>query len=223
MRTMVVAVVLALAVPSPATSQSIQETQIQLRLDHPIRVRGSVRGSEMVRYRFNAPAEARLSIGMESNNPRAHFDLNGPLGIDGMPDKPVFASSASATTFTGRIPRSGTYTIRISLDHGMTTEEAYYRLDLRLAGVAGPGQWSENAAAAASPGVSENWRVVGFKAGSGLNIRAAPSAHADVIARATNGEVLKRGSCRTVAPTGWCQVTTQAGVEGWAAERLLGQ
>ena len=56
--------------------------------------------------------------------------------------------------FTGRLPRSGLYGIRISLerDAASRNEKAYYRLDIRLAGMAGPIQRSEDEVAGALSG-----------------------------------------------------------------------
>ena len=162
---------------------------------------------------------------METDNPSAHFDLQGPTSAADVPDKAIFVGSVSGMKFTGRIPRSGVYVIRLSLerDAARRNEEAYYRLDIRLAGMAGPTQRSEEDVAGALSGGADEWRVVGFKAESALNIRAAPSAQAEIVARARNGDVLKRGGCRMAGQISWCRVTTQDGVEGWAAERLLGE
>ena len=55
MRAMLIAVTLALTGVFPAAAQDIQQKQIQLTVDHPIRLRGSFHGSETVDYRFNAP------------------------------------------------------------------------------------------------------------------------------------------------------------------------
>ena len=117
------------------------------------------------------------------------------------------------------------YGIRISLerDAASRNEIAYYRLDVRLADMAGPTQQSEEDLAGTRRGVAYEWRVVGFKAESALKIRVAPSARAEIIARARNGDILKRGGCRMAAQISWCRVTTLDGVEGWAAERFMSE
>ena len=89
--------------------------------------------------------------------------------------------------------------------------------------MAGPTQRSEDDVAGALSVGGDEWRVVGFKAGTALNIRAEPSAQAEIVARAKNGDVLKRGGCRIAGQISWCRVTTQDGVEGWAVERFLGE
>ena len=102
----------------------------------------------------------------------------------GVPDEAFSRGSNGDMRFTGRLPRSGLYGIRISLerDAASRNEIAYYRLDVRLADMAGPTQQSEEDLAGTRRGVAYEWRVVGFKAESALNIRAAPSARAEIVA-----------------------------------------
>ena len=215
-------VALALTGASPAAAQDIRQKQIQLAVDHPIRLRGAFHGSEMVDYRFDGAEGARLSIAMHTDNPSAHFDLHGPVGGPSRPDESAFIGPASGLEFTGRIPQAGVYVIRVSLfrDAARRNEEAYYRLDIRWGGNAGAAPPSEGDVAGDG---TDQWQVVGFKAESALNIRSAPSARGVVVARARNGDVLNKGGCLVTDQTSWCRVTTQDGIEGWAARHLLGE
>ena len=59
---MLIAAALALSAAYPAAAQDIQQKQIQLAIDHPIRLRGSFQGSEVVDYRFRGEEGARLTL-----------------------------------------------------------------------------------------------------------------------------------------------------------------
>ena len=106
MRAVLVAIGLALAATPPASAQATQQRQIRLVIDHPIRLRGSVHGSELVNFRFDATEGTQLSIAMASDNPSAHFNFYGPIGTAGMPDEAIFSGSTSGREFVGRIPQS---------------------------------------------------------------------------------------------------------------------
>jgi len=99
-----------------SAAQDIPPKQIQLAIDHPIRLRGSFQGSKVVDYRFRGVEGTWLTVAMQSDNPSAHFDLHSPTAAAGVPDEAFSRGSNGDMRFTGRLPRSGLYGIRISLE-----------------------------------------------------------------------------------------------------------
>ena len=223
MHALFIAVALALAAAPPATAQATQQREIRLTIDHPIRLRGSVHGSELVNFRFDAAEGTQLSIAMASDNPSAHFNLYGPMGTADMPDEAIFSGSTGGREFVGRIPQSAAYLVRVHLMRATVRrdEEAYYRLDMRLTNVAELSAPSDGDLTGAVPSSPQEWRVVGIDGGDGLNIRAGPSASMAVVGRVSNSTILRNHGCRMTGKSRWCNVTSPDGVEGWAFGRFL--
>ena len=194
MRAVLVAIGLALAATPPASAQATQQRQILLVIDHPIRLRGSVHGSELVNFRFDATEGTQLSIAMASDNPSAHFNFYGPIGTAGMPDEAIFTGSTSGREFVGRIPQSAAYVVRVHLMRATArrNEEAYYRLDMRLTSIAKPSTPSDGDLTGAVPSGPQEWRVIGIGAGDALNIRAGPSASMAIVGRVGDGAILQQ-------------------------------
>ncbi len=69
----------------------------------------------------------------------------------------------------------------------------------------------------------DTWVVTGLPAGDTLNLRAQPSAQAQILARLQPGVRLVNLGCRLVGQTRWCQVRTIGGVDltGWVNARYL--
>ncbi len=69
----------------------------------------------------------------------------------------------------------------------------------------------------------DTWVVSGLPAGDTLNLRAQPSAQAQVLARLQPGSRLVNLGCRQEGQTRWCQVRTIGGVDvtGWVNGRYL--
>ena len=89
-----------------------------------------------MRIRRGATRNVRSELARLLSHPTPRIDSNGNM------------------RFTGRLPWSGPYEIRISLERDAVrrNETAYYRLDIRLAGTGGPTQRSEeDVAGATSP------------------------------------------------------------------------
>ncbi len=223
MRAVLVAIGLALAATPPASAQATQQRQILLVIDHPIRLRGSVHGSELVNFRFDATEGTQLSIAMASDNPSAHFNFYGPIGTAGMPDEAIFTGSTSGREFVGRIPQSAAYVVRVHLMRATArrNEEAYYRLDMRLTSIAESSTPSDGDLTGAVPSGPQEWRVIGIGAGDALNIRAGPSASMAIVGRVGDGAILRNHGCRMTGKSRWCNVTSQDGIEGWAFGRFL--
>jgi uncharacterized protein YraI len=65
------------------------------------------------------------------------------------------------------------------------------------------------------------WVVAGVPAGDVLNLRAAPSASAPLVAAFANGEILRNLGCRTEGSSRWCRVERVLGPSGWVSARYL--
>jgi uncharacterized protein YraI len=81
------------------------------------------------------------------------------------------------------------------------------------------GGWSGGSGASGP----DTWVVTGLPAGDTLNLRAQPSAQAQILARLQPGVRLVNLGCRMVGQTRWCQVRTIGGVDltGWLNGRYL--
>lgn len=67
------------------------------------------------------------------------------------------------------------------------------------------------------------WAVSGLREGSSLNVRAEPSASANVLIRVSPGTVLRNLGCTGERDARWCQVESPDGlaIKGWVAGRYL--
>jgi hypothetical protein len=188
-------------------------------------IRGAIRSDEIVNYVIDIPADRKLAISMQTSGPSSYFDILAPG------DAAMHLGSKSGNSFVGSTLLSGDYVIRVyqTNNPARRNERARYALNIQIAGPSPAIQAAGSPASApkhapdfadALAGGPTWWRVVVTEGGA-LNMRAAPSAQSEVVARLPHGAELKNGGCQMTGKTRWCRVTTKDGQEGWAAGRYL--
>ena len=66
------------------------------------------------------------------------------------------------------------------------------------------------------------WYVAGVPLNDTLNIRSGPSTSNRIVARETNGTLMRNLGCRQTGNTRWCRVEPEnGGYTGWASQRYL--
>lgn len=187
-------------------------------------IRGQVTGPEIVAYTLGAEAGQRMKISLTKNNTAVYFNVYGPGSEPGDAALAAGARTGSympeVNRFDGVLPTSGEYTITVFLYRNAARrgEQADYTLDISIAGDTGPAVQGDYADGL--QGGPDFWRV---DAGTGLNLRDAPSTGARIVMNLPNGLELRNLGCRMAAGRRWCRVATLSdpGVEGWAAGDFL--
>jgi hypothetical protein len=182
-----------------------------------------ITGSESVVYTIGAEAGQRMQIRLTSDNLATYFNVYPPGRGPG--DEALAVSEMTGpmvpdlNVFDGVLPASGTYSVSVYLYRNAARrgEVSNYSLDIQIMG--GTGDVVEGDFADGLQGGPDFWRV---RAGSGLNLRAAPSTGARVLVLLPNGLELRNLGCRMAEGRRWCQVATPDGsLTGWAAGDFL--
>ena len=100
-------------------------------------VRGTIRGYSTVDYIVGARAGQTLRVSMRTSNASAYFNVVAPRAQDAM-----FVGSYAGNRFSGRLPQTGDYRIRVYLMRNAARrgEVSNYSLDIGIAGqMGGPG------------------------------------------------------------------------------------
>ena len=173
-------------------------------------IKGAIRGNESIEYLVGVKAGQPLTVAMTASNASARFNIL-PQG-----SRAMHIGSVAGNEFTGTIPATGEYAIRVYLmrDAARRNEQASYTLRISTARPAP--DYADGLS-----GGPDFWRVV-VPNGDGLNVRAAPAARGPIVGWLANGTVLRNGGCRMNGSTRWCRVEMpDGGVRGWAAGRYL--
>jgi Bacterial SH3 domain len=179
-----------------------------------VRYNGSIRGYESDTYIVDAKRGQKLVLNLRSGNRFAYFNILPPGS-----DSAIYIGSIEGNISSTVLPRSGKYRVQVYLMRNAARrgEVANYRLRIRIpAGIADDGDYADG-----DDGGPDNWIVSGVANGDQLNIRTAPSANAELVARVRNGTVLRNLGCRTTGASRWCRVATRLNDRGWANGRYL--
>jgi hypothetical protein len=182
-----------------------------------------ITGRESVVYTIGAEAGQRMQIRLTSDNLATYFNVYPPGSGPG--DEALAVSEMTGpmvpdlNVFDAVLPTSGTYSVSVYLYRNAARrgEVSNYSLEISITG--GTGAVVEGDFADGLQGGPDFWRV---RAGSGLNLRAAPSAGAGVLVLLPNGLELRNLGCRMAEGRRWCQVATPDGsLTGWAVGDYL--
>jgi hypothetical protein len=90
-----------------------------------------LKGDETVDYKLGAHAGQTMNVTLKSSNRMNYFNVLPP-GTD----TALFVGADSGSQFSGALPKSGTYTVRVYLMRAAArrNETADYSLDLRITG-----------------------------------------------------------------------------------------
>lgn len=184
-----------------------------------------ITGRESVVYTIGAEAGQRMRIRLTSGNLATYFNVYPPGRGPG--DEALAVSEMTGpmvpdlNVFDAVLPASGTYSVSVYLYRNAARrgEVSNYSLDIRVTGETGA--VVEGDFADGLQGGPDFWRV---RAGSGLNLRTAPSTGARVLANLPNGLELRNLGCRMAEGRRWCQVATPDGsLTGWVAGDYLAE
>ncbi|WP_447729044.1 hypothetical protein [Sphingomonas koreensis] len=129
----------SLCIVAPAVAQSPTRSE---RVQFPRGassqvVRGTIRGYSSVDYIVGARAGQTLRVSMRTGNASAYFNVIAPGAQNAM-----FIGSNGGNRFSGRLPQTGDYRVRIYLMRNAARrgESATYALDIGVSGqLGGPG------------------------------------------------------------------------------------
>ena len=169
-------------------------------------VEGSIKGYETVDYVLGASGGQTMTVNMQTDNLSSYFNILAP----GEADVAFFVGSTSGNSYSGALPDSGDYKVRVYMmrNAARRDEVANYSLDIAIAGAGGsqsssgePTTRSENVKFAAGTsgtvlggtlggGDAVNY-VLGARNGQFLNVslmEAGPDTHFNIFM--PNGELL---------------------------------
>ncbi|WP_306030232.1 SH3 domain-containing protein [Stappia sp. MMSF_3263] len=213
-----------LSVQGAATAQDVRSERLRFPGGaNGIEVQGRISGYETVDYVLGARAGQRMSVTLQSRNRFAYFNVLAPGS-----DSALFVGSRDGERFDAALPVSGDYRIRVYLmrNAARRNERARYTLSASIAGrPAGrperPGRPAPDFADGLAGG-PDFWEVTGVGGRDYLNVRTGPGTRNPVIARLSDGEVLRNLGCRMVSGQRWCNVERpRGGDNGWVAGDYL--
>jgi hypothetical protein len=210
-----------------ALAQDIRQERVQFsRGETGTTIEGRISGYEIVDYKLGARAGQAMNVTMETDNDASYFNVMAP----GETEVAFFIGSTQGNEFSGQLPETGDYTIRVYMMRSAArrNEIARYRIEVDIAATHSASSQAARAAPAAPAGDFADgmaggpdfWEVHGVS--SALNIRSQPSTRAQVVIRFAPGTVLRNLGCREVGGRKWCEVEQpDGGVSGWASGDYL--
>jgi hypothetical protein len=99
-------------------------------------IRGVIRGYQTVDYILGARQGQTLTVALRTSNRSAYFNV---LPVRG--DEAIFNGSIRGPRYTGRLPQTGDYRIRVYLMRNAARrgEQASFSLDVGISGIPAPG------------------------------------------------------------------------------------
>ncbi len=167
-------------------------------------IKGTIKGRQSIVYTFGAEGGQNLRIVLRSKNLATSFNLYAPGTKPG--DAALAIGDSNDNRFNGVLPQSGLYSVDVFLIRAAArrNETSYYTLELKVAPKVDISAPVKNDFADGLQGGPDFWRVT---AGANpIAMRNAPSAHATIVMRFTEGAILRNRGCRIVEGTRWCQV-----------------
>ena len=94
-------------------------------------VKDKITGRESVDYRLGAAAGQTMTVTLKPSNRSTYFNVMAPGD-----DSAIFIGSTSGNTFSGNLPKTGNYVVRVYLmsNAGRRNETSNYSIDFRIAG-----------------------------------------------------------------------------------------
>ena len=182
-----------------------------------------VTGYNTVLYSIGAEAGQRMRIELEPTNPQTYFNVYAPGSGPG--DQALAVSQftgeliSDLNAFDGNLPTSGTYSIFVYMMRAAARRDETSDFTLSVSVTGALGEVVEGDFADGLQGGPDFYQVSVLS--GHLNLRANPSARAAILTSLQNGETLRNFGCRMAEERRWCRVSTQSGVEGWAAGDFL--
>jgi hypothetical protein len=184
-------------------------------------IQGTIKGRQSIVYTLGAEAGQNLRVVLRAKNLATSFNLYAPGTKPG--DAALAIGDSIDNRFNGILPQSGVYTIDVFLIRAAArrNETSNFTLELTVAPKVDVSAPVKNDFADGLQGGPDFWRVT---AGANpIAMRSAPSAHAKIVMRFTDGAILRNLGCRMAEGTRWCQVQfpgDPAGVGWMRGDRL---
>ena len=214
-------VFLVLALPVSVHAQDIERQKLRFAPGASQTViNGVVSGRQTIDYIVGARRGQTMSIRFQPTNSAAFFNLIAPDGQSLF----VGQSEGNPGRFSARLGQSGDYAIRVYLVRSAARrgEVSRFRLTVSIAGGSVQPQ-PQPEFPVADDGGPDFYAVAGLTPGDRLNMRAAPSTAAPVVARYRNGKILRNLGCSRTATQRWCNVENpdRRGERGFVNGRFL--
>ncbi|WP_428696511.1 SH3 domain-containing protein [Stappia sp.] len=210
-----------LSVHGTAAAQDVRSERLRFAPGtNGAQVEGRISGFESVDYVLGARAGQRLDVALQSRNRFAYFNVLAPGS-----DRAIFIGSRDGARFDAALPASGDYRIRVYLmrNAARRNERARYSLSVSVEGR--PAERPRRPAPDYADGLAggpDFWEVTGVGGRDYLNVRTGPGTRNPVIARLSDGDVLRNLGCRMVDGQRWCNVERPRGGDaGWVAGTYL--
>ncbi|OWU85272.1 hypothetical protein ATO6_09655 [Oceanicola sp. 22II-s10i] len=182
-------------------------------------VTGRVSGRQIDAYRIGARRGQEIDLNLTSRNTALRFSIEAPDGrgramtLDG-------GRASSVSRYTGVLPATGTYVVRVFLDRDAArrNETARYSLTVGIDSARPPSPPPPQG------GTVTYMRVTGLRAGDTLNVRQGPSTANPVLFTLDQGDVVASLGCRSFGSgSAWCEVyrPDRPRSVGWASSRYL--
>ncbi|MEN9061652.1 SH3 domain-containing protein [Ponticoccus litoralis] len=179
-----------------------------------------LRGYESIDYLLGASAGQTMTIEFTPSNPSAYFNL-----LVGNDPAAIHIGSTSGNRFSGTLPASGDYRIRVFLmrNAARRDETTDYTLRVSIGGAAAQAPARQPDYADGLSGGPDWWQVTGLSAGDTLNVRSGPGTGYAVVGKLASGDRVRNMGCRMNGQTRWCRVgfAGDQPLTGWAAGRYL--
>ena len=95
-------------------------------------VKDKIKGRESVDYKLGASAGQTMTVTLKPSNRSTYFNVMAPGD-----DSAIFIGSTSGNTFSGSLPKTGNYVVRVYLmsNAARRNETSSYSIDFKIAGV----------------------------------------------------------------------------------------
>lgn len=195
-----------------AQAQDIRTERVRFAADATgTTIEGRITGYEIVDYKLGARAGQTMTAKMTTDGGANYFNLLAP----GETEVAFFNGSLGENAYTGRLPESGDYTIRVyqMRSAARRQETANYTLNVEIA--------SADYADGLSGG-PDFWQV--STAGGGkADMHETPSDNSGVMDSLGDGTTLRNRGCRISEGRRWCSVESLGDppTRGWVVGDLL--
>jgi hypothetical protein len=218
-----VALVFGVVAAAPVSAQA-DTTTVRFRSGgDSASYQGRIRGDETARFILDARGGQVMQVSLRADNPQAYFNVTPPGGREAL-----FVGSSEGNRFSGRLPVTGRYVIEVYLMRAAARRNEVSGFSIDIAIPAGGGSSARAPVedfADGDAGGPDSWIVTGVPSGDKLNVRATPSANAEIVGRLRNGAVVRNLGCRSIGSARWCRVSArgESGVHGWTNGRFLSE
>lgn len=180
-----------------------------------------IRGYGSVEYKVGAEAGQSMTVALDPSNLATYFNVYPPGRGPGDEALVNGQFTDPPNRFEDTLETSGEYTISVYMMRSAARrdEVSDYALDISVAGDTGAvveGDYAD--------GLQGGPDFLEVATGGGvLNLRAGPSAGADLMTQLPSGTNVRNLGCRMAEGRRWCRIATLAdpGEEGWAAGDFL--